>query len=158
LDEWTNIQYRDFHDVPRMIVARKGEDAYLFYSKFDEQKDDYLDFYAVYRMPHLSETELHGSWVSLEDRALERLDDLPLHDLPFSVSRPSASGRNQPFAWMYTQRLVMTRSSRSWPAHDSRYFGTHSSYRIDIGGRVLLDSRSRAKRLLVPKDVEISPA
>ena len=86
MDEWTDIQYRDFYDVPRMIVARKGEEARLFYSRFDEQSDEYLDFYAVYRMPLLSETELDGSWVGLEDQALERLDDLPIHDLPFSVS------------------------------------------------------------------------
>ncbi len=89
MQEWTDIHYRDFYDVPRVIVARMGDESFLFYSKFVEQLDEYTDFYEVYRMPLVAEADLDGSWVGLENKALERLQDIPVDELPFAVSRRS---------------------------------------------------------------------
>ncbi len=89
MHEWTDIQYRDFYDAPRIIVACKGGDSFLFYSRFDDQLDEYSDFYEVYRMPPLADLSLDGSWAGLEKKALERLPDVPLGELPFEVRRPS---------------------------------------------------------------------
>ena len=59
---WSVIGYRDFWDVPRMMVARHGDETFLFHSRFDEELDDFIDHYEVWRMPSLTEEDLQGSW------------------------------------------------------------------------------------------------
>jgi hypothetical protein len=70
-----------------MIVATDGSRTVLFYSHFDDALDDYVDYYACYALPALSADELQGSWVGLENRALDRLPDIPLNELPFELPR-----------------------------------------------------------------------
>ncbi|KAF1714050.1 hypothetical protein SAMN06296416_1272 [Pseudoxanthomonas wuyuanensis] len=69
-----------------MVVARHGEDTFLFYSRFDDELDDYIDHYEVWRMPHLTDEELRESWVGLESRALESMPPVGLRELPFTVT------------------------------------------------------------------------
>lgn len=85
MDSWSQIQYRDFWDVPRAVVARLGEDLFFFDSRFDERSDDYLDHYEVWRLPPLPPESLAGSWAGLEKLALERMPDIGLHELPFAI-------------------------------------------------------------------------
>ena len=85
--QWLNAQYRDFYDLPRMIVARSELGTFLFYSRFEEATDEYSESYEVYRVPPLSGGDLAASWEGLELRALERLSDLPVKDFPFDVAR-----------------------------------------------------------------------
>lgn len=85
--EWHNIVIREFWDFPRAVVAMRGTQTFYFYSPFDGALDDYTPHYQVYRLPAISEEELKGSWVGLEAKALERLEDLPLKKLPFDISR-----------------------------------------------------------------------
>lgn len=47
---WIPIRYRDFYDVPRMVVVQFGEAHYLFESAFDQEADDYSDWYTIYRL------------------------------------------------------------------------------------------------------------
>lgn len=43
------IEYRDFHDVPRLIAVRsEDERVWIFDSKFDGDLDEYESFYRVY--------------------------------------------------------------------------------------------------------------
>ena len=70
-----------------MVVAQNGDQTFLFNSKFDNSADDYVGFYEVYRMPELTADDLAGSWAGIEKRALEKLEDIPLDGLPFSVTR-----------------------------------------------------------------------
>jgi hypothetical protein len=58
--QWLYAQYRDFYDLPRMIVARSDLATFLFYSRFEETADEYAGCYEVYRMPSLSENVLAG--------------------------------------------------------------------------------------------------
>jgi len=94
MQKWSDIQYRDFYDVPRIVVARQGEELFLFRSRFDDSNDEYVDYYEVYRMPVLAADELNGSWVGLEQRALAKLENIPLDGLPFSVTRRGVSGND----------------------------------------------------------------
>jgi hypothetical protein len=86
MSDWSGITYREFWDVPRMVIARRGAGTYLFHSRFDESLDDYIDHYEVWRMPSLTADELRQSWVGLELRALERLPNIGLQQLPFEVT------------------------------------------------------------------------
>ena len=87
MGNWQFQAYREFWDVPRMIVARDESGTYLFHSRFDQGLDDYIDHYEVFEIPALTEDELHGSWASLPGKALRRLADVPLRQLPFEVTR-----------------------------------------------------------------------
>jgi len=87
MEEWSQITYRDFFDVPRMVVAKRGGETFLFYSRFDEVADSHTEYYEVWAMPLLPEERLQGSWVGLEDLALSRLPNIGIQDLPFCVPR-----------------------------------------------------------------------
>jgi hypothetical protein len=82
---WYLIEYREFWDVPRAIVARRDGQLYFFDSRFDDELDDFIDHYEVWRLPELSAEQLAGSWVGLARLALERLPDVALRQLPFEV-------------------------------------------------------------------------
>jgi len=92
MTSWSVVAYRDFWDVPRMVVARNGDETFLFYSRFDEELDDFISHYEVWRMPSLTEEDLQGSWEGLELRALERMPDIGLRDLPFPFVQRGAKG------------------------------------------------------------------
>jgi hypothetical protein len=85
--EWAEISYRGYWDVPRSILARLGNCWYYFNSRFDDDLDEYIDHYEVWRMPNLTLEQRTSSWESLADIALERLPDIRLTDLPFIVPR-----------------------------------------------------------------------
>lgn len=70
-----------------MIVTKDESGTYLFWSHFDEAQDDYRDRYDVYRMPPLSDEELRGSWVGLEERAIEHIGTVPVRGLAFDSGR-----------------------------------------------------------------------
>lgn len=43
------IEYRDFHDVPRLIAVRSEDGClWIFDSKFNDDVDEYEPFYRVY--------------------------------------------------------------------------------------------------------------
>ena len=84
--QWISADYRDFHDVPRMMVCTCNIGSFLFWSRFESAADEYADHYEVYRLPPISESEVCASWFGLETRALERLPDLPVQDFPFDVA------------------------------------------------------------------------
>lgn len=85
--QWQFMAYREFYDVPRMVVAKSTSGTFLFYSRFDEDLDDYIDRYEVYLLPELGDDDLVGTWAGLEHRAIQRLPDVPLRELPFSITR-----------------------------------------------------------------------
>lgn len=98
MSEWQVVACREFWDVPRSIVARRGDDLYFFDSRFDDALDDYLGYYEVWRLPPLDVSCLSGTWAGLERRAVERLPNVGLRELPFELSSRSApdSGASGP--------------------------------------------------------------
>jgi hypothetical protein len=90
VDKWSQIQIRDFWDVPRAVIARMGQDLFFFDSRFDESTDEYLDHYEVWRLPILAPDVLAGSWAGIQSCALERMPNVGLHELPFDIPRNAA--------------------------------------------------------------------
>jgi hypothetical protein len=86
MEQWVFVEYRDFYDVPRMILARCDLGTFLFYSRFEEVAGEYSDHYEVYSMAPLSSDDVSGSWIGIEARALKRLDKLSVSDFPFDVA------------------------------------------------------------------------
>jgi hypothetical protein len=42
---------------------------YFIFSRFDNNLDEYIDHYEVYRLPVLDTYELEGSWIDLEKKS-----------------------------------------------------------------------------------------
>ena len=81
------ILYRDFYDVPRMFVVRRGGTSLLFDGSFDDTLDDYPDFYEVYELPPLAAEQLAESWRDLAGRAVRRLGRVAVADVRFDATR-----------------------------------------------------------------------
>ena len=86
MSKWHSFHYREFWDRPRMLYTSDGEQSLLFDCPFDEQLDDYAESYNVYLMPQFNPSDLSGSWVGLEQRALRLLGTV---DVPLSAFDPS---------------------------------------------------------------------
>ena len=85
MPDWLHAEFRDFHEFPRTMVCSNSSGCFLFLSRFDEAKDEYADYYEVYRIQPLSGSETCDSWFGIETHALERLPDLPVRAFPFDV-------------------------------------------------------------------------
>lgn len=84
---WLPIDYRDFYDVPRMIVVERGGQLYLFDAPFDDAADNYADRYAVYRLPESAREEIRSdSWVGLP-AAGQRVGDIPVSEVEFDETK-----------------------------------------------------------------------
>jgi hypothetical protein len=84
---WSDFIYREFHDVPRMILTSLNDQAYLLDSPFDEARDDYSPAYTIYEMPPLSTLDLSGSWEGLEKLALSVVGTCPVAHVDFDATR-----------------------------------------------------------------------
>lgn len=63
---WLAIQYRDFYDIPRLVVVSYGGQLYLFDSPFDDDADEYSDHFTVYRLrPEAGARIEDASWLEL---------------------------------------------------------------------------------------------
>jgi len=84
---WATISYRDFYDVPRIFIATHDGKLYLFDCPFNDELDDYLDRYRVYRLPAISEDELQGTWGRLPERAVSLLGEIPVSAVQFDITK-----------------------------------------------------------------------
>lgn len=79
-------RYRDFWDVPRMMVVDYAGREFLFDCPFDDEREDYPGFYRVYSMPPLGEEQLDGIWAGLPKLAEAELGTIPLESLKFDAT------------------------------------------------------------------------
>ena len=87
-EQWVPFVYRDFYDLPRMLVFMAAGRGYLFDCSVDEGVDDYLPDYQVFELPFESLSELPtGSWEDVPVRALRRLGSLPVESLRLDDTR-----------------------------------------------------------------------
>lgn len=79
--------YREFYDVPRMILLQRGNLRILLESAFDTETDEYSNTYKVFVLPNISEEDLKGSWEGLASTATRLLGEIPVDDLDLDLSR-----------------------------------------------------------------------
>lgn len=75
--------YREFYDVPRLLILRYGNLQLLLESTFDSANDDYSTTYRVFALPDISENDLLGSWDRFSEKARRFLGEIPVRDLQF---------------------------------------------------------------------------
>jgi hypothetical protein len=84
---WLPIHYRDFYDVPRMLVVEYSARLYLLDAPFDEEADEYADVYTVYRLPDASRHRVElDSWGGLAATG-ERIGQVPVAEVEFDDSK-----------------------------------------------------------------------
>jgi hypothetical protein len=87
MSQWLSIQYRDFWDVPRMVLVHHRGSDYLLDCLFDETTEDYPDYYQVYLMPALGEADLNGPWIGLPSKAIKELGRIPVASVRFDPTK-----------------------------------------------------------------------
>ena len=79
----TSFVYRDFYDVPRMIVFHHKGSLILLDSPFDTDADEYSDTYGVFVLPNMSPDALQGSWENLSSAATKFVGQILVRDVKF---------------------------------------------------------------------------
>jgi hypothetical protein len=80
--EFARIVYRDFYDVPRVLIVMIGRKRLLLESVFDEKADDYSESYQVYRLEDDFEPPV-GSWEMLAGQAIGHIGAIPVRAVEF---------------------------------------------------------------------------
>lgn len=84
--ERTPFLYRDFYDVPRMVLFTIGGQPYLLDCAFDSAAGEYSDEYVVYRMPKGFHPP-DRTWTEIPTLAEQKLGTMPVSALPLDPTR-----------------------------------------------------------------------
>ncbi len=79
--------YREFWDVPRMIVCEVSGTKILLESEFDDSLDDYSLQYKVFLLPEGLEPASLKSWDELSSKAATYLGQIPVDVIEFDNSK-----------------------------------------------------------------------
>ena len=90
MNEMTKFTYRDFYDVPRMIILNHRGHKILLDCKFDDSVDDYPSTYKVYVLPQRINEISELSWESMRARAVRQVGEIPVKQLVFDHTKRSA--------------------------------------------------------------------
>jgi hypothetical protein len=90
MSEMTKFTYRDFYDVPRMIILNHKEQKILLDCKFDDSLDDYPTTYKVYILPQDINEINEISWEDMTARAVRRVGEIPVKQLVFDHTKRAA--------------------------------------------------------------------
>ena len=84
---WVSMQYRDFYDVPRLVVVEYATRSYLLDTAFNEGSDDYADYYTIYRLPNDAVAMLEKpSWEQLPSVG-EEMGRVRVKDVKFDQTK-----------------------------------------------------------------------
>ena len=81
------FEYRDFWDVPRLIVCTVDGVEILLDSEFDESLGEYADEYKVYALPPELEQGKLNSWADLPSPEASYLGSVPVSEIEFDPSK-----------------------------------------------------------------------
>lgn len=81
---WIDFEYRDFWEVPRLIVFTVGAAEYMLDSEYDEATGSYAAEYKLYRMPPIPDPHAPAPEVEEERRLL---GSIPVAELAFDETR-----------------------------------------------------------------------
>jgi len=85
--EFESIEYLGFWDFPRIFLFHHEGKHFLFDCEFDDVLEDDRDYFKVYLMPELSESDKAGSWVPLHKRAIGFLGTIPNESVHFDETK-----------------------------------------------------------------------
>lgn len=87
---WLPIQYREFWDVPRLIVVDTGDRRLLLDCSFDDALDEYPPDYKVFDLPVSSLESISGKdWSALSNQGTF-VGQIPVADITLDDSKRGA--------------------------------------------------------------------
>jgi hypothetical protein len=87
MGERVKFVYRDFYDVPRMIILTRRGIKLLLDSAFDESRDEYSPSYRVYVLPDKIHEHTLASWEDLPQTATRSLGEIPVDQVVFDRTK-----------------------------------------------------------------------
>jgi hypothetical protein len=81
------IVYREFYDVPRMLIVSRRGLKLLLDSPFDDSRDNYSPTYKVYVLPKEIDEHTLRSWESLPQMATKSLGEIRVDQVVFDVTK-----------------------------------------------------------------------
>jgi len=90
MDRMTKFSYRDFYDVPRMIILNHKGQKILLDCGFDDSQDDYSSTYKVYILPLEIDETREMSWKAMPTRAIKYVGEIPVKQLLFDHTKRAA--------------------------------------------------------------------
>jgi hypothetical protein len=89
-DDYLQITYSGFYDVPLAFTVHHTGDTYLFWrGYFDEEIDDYPERYCVYKISPEAESELIKHW-DLDAIEKHEVGHIPVRDVIFDSTKRRA--------------------------------------------------------------------
>src|SRR5258706_8947509 len=99
------IKYGEFYDFPRQIRFCFEEEWFYLRSAFDEAKDDYPDYYAVYLLPYRSEAEFEANpdyWMDLTNAV--HFGRIPIGEIGLDETRRKSIDAHSFQKWLAEHR------------------------------------------------------
>jgi len=90
MNQMAKFSYRDFYDVPRMIVLNHNGRKILLDCKFDDVLEEYPPTYKVYILPQGINEFGETSWESMPARAIKYVGEIEVKQLIFDHSKRAA--------------------------------------------------------------------
>jgi hypothetical protein len=81
------IVYREFYDVPRMLIVSRRGLKLLLDSPFDDSLDEYSPTYRVYVFPNEVDEHTLKSWEALPQMATKSLGEIPVTQVVFDATK-----------------------------------------------------------------------
>jgi len=87
MNQMAKFSYRDFYDVPRMIILNHKGRKVLLDCKFDDALDEYPPTYKVYILPQEINEFGETSWESMPTRATKYVGEIEVKQLILDHSK-----------------------------------------------------------------------
>jgi hypothetical protein len=87
MNKRAKFTYRDFYDVPRIIVLTHREQKLLLDCKFDDSLDDYPATYKLYILNPQVDEDSQTSWASMPSRAVRYVGEIPVSQVVFDHTK-----------------------------------------------------------------------
>jgi hypothetical protein len=81
------FEYRDFWDIPRLIVCTVEGTEILLDSEFDDLLEEYAPHYKVYALPPELDSDSTESWADLPPSQAAYLGSVPVSEIEFDPSK-----------------------------------------------------------------------
>jgi hypothetical protein len=85
-----SFSYREFYDVPRVLVLHHRGLQLLLDCRFDEGRDEYSPNYLVYVLPAEVNVDATKSWDRLFEIATRFVGEIPVEQLVFDTTKRSS--------------------------------------------------------------------
>ncbi|MEZ5306402.1 MAG: hypothetical protein R2684_04575 [Pyrinomonadaceae bacterium] len=87
MTKYSIVEYREFYDVPRVLLLFSEACLLLLDCQFDDEADDYPHSYEVYLMPRDFDWSGLSNWYGIEANAIRKIGTLGLDQIEFDETK-----------------------------------------------------------------------